>query len=129
VRPGERPEFGRQREGQQKVVGGHLFLHLTFQPLLTLMVLAVRAVAMAAGMRHQLLMIAAVHWTCIIGLAWVRQCFIAARGPIVVGRESVPVLRQEVRLEGFNDGAEADHLTCPQVMEKRSIRPLMRSMA
>ncbi len=47
----------------------------------------------------------------------------------MVRRELIPVLRQEVRLEGFNDGSQADHLTCPQVMEKPSIRPLIRSMA
>jgi hypothetical protein len=40
LRKGPRPEFGRQGKGQQKVVGGHLFLHLAFQPLLTLVVLA-----------------------------------------------------------------------------------------
>ncbi len=35
-----------------------LTFHLTFQPLPTLMVLTVRAVAMAAGMWHQFLMLA-----------------------------------------------------------------------
>ena len=39
-----------------KVLGRHLLLHLAFQPLLTLVMLAVRAVAMAAGVRHQELM-------------------------------------------------------------------------
>src|SRR5471032_454477 len=34
----------------------HLLVHLRFQPLLTLMVLTVRAVAMATGMRHRSLM-------------------------------------------------------------------------
>ncbi len=58
VRPGQRPEFRGQGEGQQKVLGGHLLLQLTFQPLLTLMVLTVRAVAMTAGMGHQLLVLA-----------------------------------------------------------------------
>ena len=53
---GQRPEFKRHGEGQQKVFGGHLFLYLTFQPLLAFVVLAVRAVAVAAGMRHQTLM-------------------------------------------------------------------------
>jgi hypothetical protein len=43
VRPAQRPEFGRQGKGQQKVLGRHLLLHLAFQPLLTLMVLAVGA--------------------------------------------------------------------------------------
>ena len=57
VRPAQRPEFGGQGKGQQKVLGWHLLLHLAFQPLLTLMVLAVGAVAMSAGVRHQLPMV------------------------------------------------------------------------
>jgi hypothetical protein len=32
--PAQRSEFGGQRESQQKVLGGHLFLNLTLQPLL-----------------------------------------------------------------------------------------------
>jgi hypothetical protein len=48
---------------------------------------------------------------------------------IVVGGESVPVLRQEVGFEGIDDGGQADHLIAPQRMPKPSIRPLMRSMA
>ena len=44
--------FG-QREGQQEIFGGHLFFELTFQPLLTLMMLAVWAVAVPAGVRHK----------------------------------------------------------------------------
>jgi hypothetical protein len=44
-------------------------------------------------------------------------------------RQSIPVLRQEIRLERFNERSQTDHLTVPQVMEKPSIRPLIRSMA
>ena len=51
VRPGECPEFGGEREGQHKVRGRYLFAQLPFQPLLTLVVLTVGAVAMAAGVR------------------------------------------------------------------------------
>ena len=57
VRPGQRPEFCGQGERQQKGLGGHLLLQLTFQPWLTLMMLAVQAVAVAAGMRHPFLML------------------------------------------------------------------------
>jgi hypothetical protein len=56
MRPGERPELGRQGEGEQEVLGRQLPLQLSFQPLLALVVLAVRAVAMTAGMGHQTLM-------------------------------------------------------------------------
>jgi hypothetical protein len=47
----------------------------------------------------------------------------------VVGRESVPVLRTKVGVEGIDNLSEPRHLTCPQSMAKPSIRPLMRSMA
>ena len=40
VREGQRPELGRQGEGEQKVLGGNLLLQLEFQPLLALMMLA-----------------------------------------------------------------------------------------
>ena len=80
VCPGQRPEFGGQGEGQQKVLGRNLLLHLAFQPLLTLMMLTVRAMAVAAGMRHQLLLRASRALDLHHGaVAWVRQCFIAAR--------------------------------------------------
>ncbi len=58
MEPGQRPELFGQGEGHQKILGGDLFLELTFQPLLAFMVLAVRTVAMAAGMRHQDLVVA-----------------------------------------------------------------------
>ena len=56
--PCQRPKFSRQGESQQKIFGGHLFLELTFQPLLAFMVLAVRTIAMTAGMRYERLIIA-----------------------------------------------------------------------
>jgi len=56
VRPGQRPELGREREGEQEVRGGDLPGELALEPLLAVVVLAVRAVAMAAGMRHQALL-------------------------------------------------------------------------
>ena len=58
--PGQRPKFGRQGEGQQKILGWHLFVELPFQPLLAFMMLAMRAIAMAAGMRDEDLLFAAV---------------------------------------------------------------------
>ena len=57
--PSQRPKFGRQGEGQQKILGRDLFLELPFQPLLALMMLAMRTIAMAAGMRDEDLFFAA----------------------------------------------------------------------
>ena len=129
VRPGERPEFGRQGEGQQKVLGRDLLLHLAFQPLLTLMMLTVRAMAVAAGMRHQLLLRASRALDLHHGAGLGAAVFHRRQGSIVVGRESIPVLRQEVSLEGVDDGSQPDHVTFPQAMPKPSMRPLMRSRA
>ena len=106
-----------------------LTFHLTFQPLPTLMVLTVRAVAMAAGMWHQFLMLASRAFDLHHGAGLCAALFHGRECSIVVRAESVPVLCQEVGLEGVDDGSQADHLTFPQVMPKPSIRPLIRSMA
>jgi hypothetical protein len=129
MRPRERPQFGRQGKGEQEILGRHLLLELTLQPLLALMVLAVWAVAMAAGVWHQLLVLASgafdLHHGAGLAAALLhgRQCLVVRAG------ESVPVLRQEIGLEAFDEFSQADHLTCPQAKLKPSIRALMRSMA
>jgi len=129
VREGQRPEFSGQRKGQQKVLGGDLFLHLALQPLLALVVLTVRAVAVTAGVRYQFLMVAIrafdLHLRAGLRAAILHRRHCAR----VLGPESAPVLRQEVGPEGFDHGRQPDHLTFPQSMEKLSIRPLIRSMA
>jgi hypothetical protein len=59
------------------------------------MVLTVRAVAVAAGMRHQFLVRTSrafdLHHGAGLGAALLHR----RQGPIVVGRESVPVLRRK----------------------------------
>ena len=57
---GQRPKFGRQGEGQQKILGWHLLFELPFQPLLAFMMLAMGTIAMAAGMWNEDLFFAAV---------------------------------------------------------------------
>ena len=85
--------------------------------------------AMAAGVWHQFLLLASgafdLHHGARLRAALFhrRQCSIVRRG------ESVPVLRQEIRLEGVDDFSQPDHLTFPQAMLKPSIRALIRSMA
>ncbi len=129
MRPAQPPEFGRQGEREQKVLGGHAFLHLAFQPLLTLMVLTVRAVAMAAGVRNQDLMLASRTLDLHLGADLATAVFHGRERPIVIRRESAPVLREEVCFEEVDDRSQPDHLTCPQVRVKPSIKPLIRSMA
>jgi hypothetical protein len=51
--PGQKPEFFGQGKGQQEIRGGDLFLKLTLKPSLAFIMLAMRAAAMAAGMRHK----------------------------------------------------------------------------
>ena len=126
---GERPEFGGQGEGQQKVLGRDLLLQLPFQPLLTLMVLTMRAVAMAAGVRDQGLMWAFAAFDQHHGAGLRAAVLHRHEGSIVVRGESIPVLGQEVGLEAVDDGSQADHVTFPQAMPKPSIRPLIRSRA
>ena len=129
VRKGKPSEFGREREGQQKVLGRHLLLQLAFQPLLALVVLAVLAVAMAAGMRHPFLMRASCALDVHHGAGFCAALFHRRECPSVLGSEPVPILRQEVGLEAVDDGGQADHLTRPQAMPKPSIRRLIRSRA
>lgn len=52
MRPSQMAKLRRQREGHQEVGGGHQSLELTLQPECGVMVLAVRAGAVAAGVRQ-----------------------------------------------------------------------------
>ena len=134
VRKRQHPELGRQRERDQKIPGRHLLLELAFEPLLTLMVLAVRAVAVAAGVRHQLLMIAAAALHLHLGAGLGAAALDGGQCLQVRCAQAFTVLRPQVFLERVNDAGEPDHLTCPpltfpQVMAKPSISTLMRSIA
>ena len=144
MRHRQRPELGRQGEGDQKVASRHLLLQLAFEPLLTLMVLAVRAMAVAAGVRHQHLLRAAAALHLHLGAGLGAAAFDGCQRLHVTGVETVTVLRAEVLLEGVDDTGEPDHvgcsaldfpaltfppLTCPQVRLKPSISVLMRSIA
>jgi hypothetical protein len=66
--PSQRTQFFGQGEGQQEILGWHLFFELPLQPLFTFVMLAMGAAAMAAGMRDKTLMFAVLalrqhHWT------------------------------------------------------------------
>ena len=51
------PKVGALGEGDHKIRSRQLFLNLPLYPLLALMMLAMRAVSMTAGMRHKNLMV------------------------------------------------------------------------
>jgi len=116
--PGQRSELFRQREGQQKIRGGHLPLQLPLQPLLTFVLLAVGTVAMAAGMRHETLAIA---------VSALRQHHRTLRSAAVLhggqrlalaGQKPALIRRQKFGFEGLNDSGEQDHLILPPVQGK-----------
>jgi hypothetical protein len=76
---------------------------LAFQPLLTFMVLTVRTVPMAAGVRHQYLMVTFGAPDLYLEAGLGAALFHGRECSVVVSRESAPVLRQEVCLEGCDD--------------------------
>jgi len=99
VRRSESAPLGQQREGQQKMVGRDQALHLTLQPLLALVALAVRAKAMAAGMWNEVVVstVAALD----LHHRARRAAAVAQRreGPKLLAAQPVAKLRHEVRLE------------------------------
>ena len=113
----------------KKYSAGTCLLELAFDPLLALVVLAVRAVAMAARMWHQRLMLAFAAFDLHLWAGLRAAVFHRREGLSVHGAELGSVLREELRLEGVDGRSEADHLTIPQAMVNPSIRALMRSMA
>ena len=129
MRPGQRPELGRQGEGRQEVLGRHLLVHLALDPLRALVGLTVRAVAMAAGMGNQAV-VRALRARQLALRAGVRAA-LPDRGQRlqVIGCQPLAVLRQEIRLEALDDWCEPDHFTVSQAMENPSIRALMGSSA
>ncbi len=129
VSKGQRAKFGGHGEGDQKVFSRHQPFHLPFQPLLAFVMLAVRALALAARMWNQNMAFTRrtldLHLGTGVGTAVLhrRECL------ELLGAQLVAVLRTEISLEGVDDGSEPDHLADPQTEEKPSIKPLMRSMA
>lgn len=104
--PGQRAQFFGQGEGQQKIRGRHLFFELAFQPLLALMMLAMGATAMAAGMRDEDLFFAAValrqHHRTLRGSA----LFQGGQGFALAGQQRVLISRQEFGFKALDDRRE-----------------------
>ena len=127
--PGQFPDFRRQRESEQEVVCRHLPPQLAFQPLLAFVMLAVRAIAMAAGVRHQAFLVAGAarrHHARHHGGATVLH---GGEGLGVAGQDRGRILLEVVRFKAGDDGGEGNHLTVPHWIEKRLIKALMRALA
>ena len=103
MRPSQAPEFGRQGERDQEVLGRHEPLHLPFQPLLRLVVLTMRAVAMAAGVWNQDLVLATGALHLHLGTGVSAALLDGRERAIVIGGEAVAVLREELGREGVDD--------------------------
>lgn len=122
--PSQRTQFFGQGEGQQKILGGHLFFALPFQPLLAFVVLAMRTVAMAARIRDEDLFFAAValrHHQALRGAA----LFQGGQRFALAGQQRILISRQEFGFKGLDDRREQHHLTLRQSMAKPSINVLM----
>ena len=91
--------------------------------------LAVRAVAMAAGVWHQRAMITCRALRQHPGAGLRAAVLYRRQRPRVLSGKPVPIVSEKVGPEGVDDCSEADHLTLPQATVKPSIRLLMRSMA
>jgi hypothetical protein len=127
--PGQLPELRRQGEGKHEIVAWHLAPELPLQPLLAFVLLAMRAAAMSAGMRHDALFVTG---------AAVRQHARRQRGAAALhgreglalaGQQRVRILLEAVGFEAGNDGSQRNHLTAPHWIEKRCIKALMRVLA
>ena len=82
----------------------HLFFYLAFQPLLTLMALAMGAVTMATGMRHKDLLMA---FSAAGQHSWARGCTATLHiaQSLEMGRKDFPpVLIQKLRFKLLDDG-------------------------
>src|SRR5699024_9818177 len=129
VVPGQGSELGGQGKRDQEVLPRYLALELTRQPLLALVVLTVRAGAVAAGVRHEGLPLAALaldpHARAGRGAAVLH----GGKRPALAGEKALGVLVEELGLEGLDDRRKGRHCTARHVTEKPSIRALMRSTA
>ena len=123
--PGQRPKLFGQGEGQQKILGRHLFFELPFQPVLAFMMLAMGTIAMAAGMRDEDLFFAAValrqqHWA-LRGAA----LFQGGQRFALAGQKRILISRQKFGFKSLDDRREQHHKTFRQSMAKPFISALI----
>lgn len=127
--PNQRAQLGGQGERDQEVAPRHQCLGLTLNPALALKVLAVRAIAVATGMRHYGLLTAVAtlgqHGWTQAGAAVLH----GIQGLALTGQRAGAVLRQVIGSKAFDDAGQRNHLTLPQFRVKRLINASMRALA
>jgi len=101
--PGQMPQFGREGEGQQEVVAGDQLFELALQSLLALMVLAVGAGAVSAGVGNEAAFIAVVALRLHPGAVGGATPAHGGQRAALTGQELVAVLGQELGLESGDD--------------------------
>jgi len=126
--PGQRPKLSRQGEGQQKILGRHLFLKLPFQPLLAFIVLAMRTIAMSTGMRDEDLFFTAIakrhHDWALSGATMFQR----RQGFKLAGQHGL-ISRQKLGFKALDDRGKPYHLTPRQSMAKPLISALIKASA
>ena len=109
---GQFAQLGRQGEGDEEVRPGHQTLGLALDPALALEVLAMRAVAVAAGVWHHALRGAATALGQHAGPQVGAAALEGGQGLQLAGR--CAVLGQEVGLKALHPCGQGDHLTAPR---------------
>jgi hypothetical protein len=111
--PRQFAQLRRQGEGEHEIAFRHLQPDLPLQPLLALVMLAMRTTAVPARMRHEALFVAG---------AAVREharrhgsaAMLHGRERLpLAGQNRVPVLVQGCRLKAGDDRGQGNHLTVP----------------
>jgi hypothetical protein len=126
--PSQGTQFFGQSEGQHKILGWHLFVELSFQPLLAFIVLAMRTIAMSTGMRDEDLFFAAVtlyqHYRALSGAT----LFQRRQGFKLAGQRGL-ISRQKLGFKALDDRRKPYHLTPRQSMAKPLISALIKASA
>jgi hypothetical protein len=129
VGPHQRAQRLGDGKGQQEIGCRHLLGELTLEPLLTLVMLTVRAGTMAAGVRDKLRVAAVPALRPHQGAGRGAAALQGVQGVELTGQDRLAVRGPIVRLEGGDDGGEQDHFTPLQWMEKPLIKSLMACSA
>ncbi len=101
--PCQRPQLLGQGESQQEILGGHLFIQLALQPLLTLVVLAVGTVAVTAGVGYEDVVVALAALCLHQGTERSTAGLHGGQRPAMARQDRPLILRQKVGLERLDD--------------------------